>query len=66
MPRPSGFGGPVDGVSCARCVHGIATTGRIITGAARIIVVAFTQFAAGLKSVTFQRMGFEVGGSPAR
>jgi RND superfamily putative drug exporter len=41
-------------------VHGIAATGRIITGAALIIVVVFGGFAAG-QLVMFQQMGFGVG-----
>jgi RND superfamily putative drug exporter len=41
-------------------VHGIAATGRIITGAALIIVVVFAGFAAG-QLVSFQQMGFGVG-----
>jgi RND superfamily putative drug exporter len=41
-------------------VHGIAATGRIITGAAMIIVVVFAGFAAG-QLVMFQQMGFGVG-----
>ncbi len=41
-------------------VHGIAATGRIITGAALIIVVVFAGFAAG-DLVMFQQMGFGVG-----
>ena len=41
-------------------VHGIAATGRLITGAAVIIVVVFTGFAAG-QLVMFQQMGFGVG-----
>ena len=40
-------------------VHGIAATGRIITGAALIIVVVFAGFAAG-KLVMFQQMGFGI------
>jgi RND superfamily putative drug exporter len=40
-------------------VHGIASTGRIITGAALIIVVVFAGFAAG-ELVMFQQMGFGV------
>jgi putative drug exporter of the RND superfamily len=40
-------------------VHGIAATGRIITGAALIIVVVFAGFAAG-DLVMFQQMGFGV------
>jgi RND superfamily putative drug exporter len=41
-------------------VHGIAATGRIITGAALIIVVVFVGFATG-DLVGFQQMGFGVG-----
>ena len=41
-------------------VHGIAATGRLITGAAVIIVVVFAGFAAG-QLVMFQQMGFGVG-----
>jgi putative drug exporter of the RND superfamily len=41
-------------------VHGIAATGRIITGAALIIVVVFAGFAAG-QLVMFQQMGLGVG-----
>ena len=41
-------------------VHGIASTGRIITGAALIIVAVFAGFAAG-DLVMFQQMGFGVG-----
>ena len=41
-------------------VHGIAATGRIITGAALIIVVVFAGFATG-QLVMFQQMGFGVG-----
>jgi RND superfamily putative drug exporter len=41
-------------------VHGIAATGRIITGAALIIVAVFAGFAAG-DLVMFQQMGFGVG-----
>jgi RND superfamily putative drug exporter len=41
-------------------VHGIAATGRIITGAALIIIVVFAGFAAG-QLVMFQQMGFGVG-----
>ncbi|HEX5086404.1 MAG TPA: MMPL family transporter [Nocardioides sp.] len=40
-------------------VHGIAATGRIITGAALIIVVVFASFASG-QLVMFQQMGFGV------
>ncbi len=40
--------------------HGIAATGRIITGAALIIVAVFAGFAAG-DLVMFQQMGFGVG-----
>ena len=41
-------------------VHGISATGRLITGAAVIIVVVFAGFAAG-QLVMFQQMGFGVG-----
>jgi RND superfamily putative drug exporter len=41
-------------------VHGIAATGRLITGAAVIIVVVFAGFATG-ELVMFQQMGFGVG-----
>ena len=41
-------------------VQGVAATGRLITGAALIIVVVFTGFAAG-QLVMFQQMGFGVG-----
>jgi uncharacterized membrane protein YdfJ with MMPL/SSD domain len=40
-------------------VGGVASTARIITGAALIIVVVFAGFAAG-KLVMFQQMGFGV------
>jgi putative drug exporter of the RND superfamily len=40
-------------------VGGVATTARIITGAALIIVVVFAGFAAG-KLVMFQQMGFGI------
>jgi putative drug exporter of the RND superfamily len=39
--------------------HGIATTGRVITGAALIIIVVFTGFALG-DLVMLQQMGFGV------
>jgi RND superfamily putative drug exporter len=40
--------------------HGVGATGRIITGAALIIVVVFAGFATG-DLVGFQQMGFGVG-----
>jgi RND superfamily putative drug exporter len=40
-------------------IHGVGTTGRIITGAALIIVVVFIGFATG-DIVGFQQMGFGV------
>ena len=40
--------------------YGVASTGRIITGAALIIVAVFSGFAAG-DLVMFQQMGFGVG-----
>jgi putative drug exporter of the RND superfamily len=39
--------------------HGIASTGRLITGAALIIIVVFAGFAVG-DTVAFQQMGFGV------
>ena len=47
------------GDTAGAVVHGIAATGRIITGAALIIVVVFAGFAAG-QLVMFQQMGFGV------
>ena len=40
-------------------VHGVASTARLITGAAAIIVVVFTGFATG-QVVAFQGMGFGI------
>jgi putative drug exporter of the RND superfamily len=40
-------------------VHGVASTARLITGAAAIIVVVFTGFATG-QLVAFQEMGFGI------
>jgi RND superfamily putative drug exporter len=40
-------------------IHGVGSTGRIITGAALIIVAVFTGFARG-ELVMFQQMGFGV------
>ena len=40
-------------------VHGVASTARLITGAAAIIVVVFAGFATG-KLVAFQQMGFGI------
>ncbi|MDH5279407.1 MAG: MMPL family transporter, partial [Actinomycetota bacterium] len=40
-------------------IHGVGATGRIITGAALIIVVVFVGFATG-DLVGFQQMGFGV------
>ncbi len=47
------------GSTHAAVVGGVASTARIITGAALIIVVVFAGFAAG-KLVMFQQMGFGV------
>ncbi|HJQ73291.1 MAG TPA: MMPL family transporter, partial [Gaiellaceae bacterium] len=47
------------GSTHAALVGGVASTARIITGAAAIIVVVFAGFAAG-KLVMFQQMGFGV------
>ena len=49
----------VSGSTHAAVSDGVATTARIITGAALIIVVVFSGFAAG-KLVMFQQMGFGV------
>jgi putative drug exporter of the RND superfamily len=43
----------------AAIVHGVASTARLITGAAAIIVVVFTGFATG-QLVAFQEMGFGI------
>ena len=40
-------------------VHGVASTARLITGAALIIIVVFTGFATG-QLVAFQEMGFGI------
>ncbi len=40
-------------------VHGVASTARLITGAALIIIVVFAGFATG-ELVAFQQMGFGV------
>jgi putative drug exporter of the RND superfamily len=40
-------------------VHGVASTARLITGAALIIIVVFAGFATG-QLVSFQQMGFGV------
>jgi RND superfamily putative drug exporter len=40
-------------------VHGVASTARLITGAAAIIIVVFTGFASG-QLVAFQEMGFGI------
>jgi len=43
----------------AAIVHGVASTARLITGAAAIIVVVFAGFATG-QLVAFQEMGFGI------
>jgi putative drug exporter of the RND superfamily len=43
----------------AAIVHGVASTARLITGAAAIIIVVFTGFATG-QLVAFQEMGFGI------
>jgi RND superfamily putative drug exporter len=40
-------------------VHGVASTARLITGAAAIIIVVFSGFATG-QLVAFQEMGFGI------
>jgi uncharacterized membrane protein YdfJ with MMPL/SSD domain len=47
------------GDNTAAIIHGVASTGRIITGAALIIVAVFSGFARG-ELVMFQQMGFGV------
>jgi uncharacterized membrane protein YdfJ with MMPL/SSD domain len=47
-------GNTTDGI-----VHGVASTARLITGAALIIIVVFAGFATG-QLVSFQQMGFGV------
>ena len=49
-----------EGDTVAAVAHGIGSTGRIITGAALIIVVVYAGFAMG-DLVMFQQMGFGVG-----
>ena len=43
----------------AAIVHGVASTARLITGAAAIIIVVFSGFASG-QLVAFQEMGFGI------
>lgn len=47
------------GDTTAAIVHGVASTARLITGAAAIIIVVFTGFATG-QLVAFQEMGFGI------
>jgi uncharacterized membrane protein YdfJ with MMPL/SSD domain len=47
------------GDTAGAIVHGVASTARLITGAAAIIVVVFTGFATG-ELVAFQEMGFGI------
>jgi uncharacterized membrane protein YdfJ with MMPL/SSD domain len=47
------------GDTAGAIVHGVASTARLITGAAAIIVVVFTGFATG-QLVAFQEMGFGI------
>jgi RND superfamily putative drug exporter len=47
------------GETTAAIVHGVASTARLITGAAAIIIVVFTGFATG-QLVAFQEMGFGI------
>jgi RND superfamily putative drug exporter len=47
------------GDTAGAIVHGVASTARLITGAAAIIIVVFTGFATG-QLVAFQEMGFGV------
>jgi len=47
------------GDTAGAIVHGVASTARLITGAAAIIVVVFAGFATG-QLVAFQEMGFGI------
>jgi RND superfamily putative drug exporter len=47
------------GDTSAAIVHGVASTARLITGAAAIIIVVFAGFATG-QLVAFQEMGFGI------
>jgi RND superfamily putative drug exporter len=47
------------GDTAGAIVHGVASTARLITGAAAIIIVVFTGFATG-RLVAFQEMGFGI------
>jgi uncharacterized membrane protein YdfJ with MMPL/SSD domain len=47
------------GDTAGAIVHGVASTARLITGAAAIIIVVFTGFATG-QLVAFQEMGFGI------
>jgi uncharacterized membrane protein YdfJ with MMPL/SSD domain len=49
----------VTGDTPGAIVHGVASTARLITGAAAIIIVVFTGFASG-RLVAFQEMGFGI------
>lgn len=49
----------VTGDTAGAIVHGVASTARLITGAAAIIIVVFTGFATG-QLVAFQEMGFGI------
>ena len=47
------------GDTAGAIVHGVASTARLITGAAAIIIVVFAGFATG-QLVAFQEMGFGI------
>jgi uncharacterized membrane protein YdfJ with MMPL/SSD domain len=47
------------GDTAGAIVHGVASTARLITGAAAIIIVVFAGFASG-QLVAFQEMGFGI------
>jgi RND superfamily putative drug exporter len=49
----------VSGETAGAIVHGVASTARLITGAAAIIIVVFAGFATG-QLVAFQEMGFGI------
>ena len=51
--------GATTGDTPGAIVHGVASTARLITGAAAIIIVVFAGFATG-QLVAFQEMGFGI------
>ena len=57
QPHPRALGATGD--TAGAIVHGVASTARLITGAAAIIIVVFAGFATG-QLVAFQEMGFGI------